>query len=155
MASRIILLVTIAALAAGCGRIAESRFNPLNWFGRAESRAASGALVPASFGQVTNQPLIAQATALNIERTSTGAIIHAEGITPALGYWDAELVRVPSEAEGELRYIFRMLPPPEIRITGTVEQRKVNVGRTLSNAELAQVQRIVVQSASNTLTVRR
>ena len=154
MSARIILLVSLLAITASCGRVAESRYNPLNWFGRAES-TQTGALVPASFRAGQSGPMVAQVTALRIERTSTGGIVSAEGVTPALGYWDAQLVEVPSDDPAIKTYQFRMLPPPAVTIIGTTEQRKVNVGAVLSNFELEQIRQVRVQSASNTLTTRR
>ena len=41
MRKTIPLLLMTALVVASCGRVADSRFNPLNWFGRAESRAVS------------------------------------------------------------------------------------------------------------------
>lgn len=155
MTTRMILLATTLGLLAGCASIAESRINPLNWFGRAEPVADGPAsLLPAAVS-ANHGPLVAQISALRIERTSTGAIIHAEAVTPALGYWDAVLVPVPATVTGEYTWHFHMRPPPETRLIGSPAQRRVDAAVTLGNRELALVREIRVVGANNAMALRR
>lgn len=154
--SRIVLCLTVLVLAAGCARVSESRLNPMNWFGGARNQqVAGGALVPPGYGTNDARPYVAQVTALTIERTTSGAIIHATGITPTVGYWDAELIETPATEPGVVTYQFRMSPPYLPRELGTPEQRTVHVAATLSNLALETVRTVRVQSATNTMSVRR
>ncbi|WP_209427015.1 hypothetical protein [Pararhodobacter sp. SW119] len=149
----------IAALAltlalSACGTVRDSRFNPFNWFGTSRSE-------PATLGPTTqfidNRALVAQVTSLAIERTSTGAIVRAEGLTPTQGWWDAELVPQTSlrPIDGVVVYEFRIASPVRTTRTSTPQSRSVSVATTLSQAELDEVREIVVIGAQNQRRVRR
>lgn len=155
MASRIIFVLCIAATVTACGRVAESRFNPLNWFGNARNETIDGGLLPAGYNAEDPRPYVAQVTELRLERTASGAIVHATGITPTLGYWNADLVSVPSDDPSVLTYQFRMLPPAGNAMNGTPQQRMVHVGAALSERALDGVRTVRVQAATNALSVRR
>ena len=74
--------------------------NPLTWFSGNTSGVETVALEP-SGGYPDDQDrriAVAQVTALRIERTTAGVIVHATGLPPRRGYWDAELV---AENNGE------------------------------------------------------
>lgn len=157
MASRIILIVTVFALVSGCARISDSRLNPLNWFGRGERVANDGSsgLLPRGYGAEDSRPYVAAITELKAEKLYDGAILRVTGITPALGYWDAELIKDPQSDEGTLAYQFRMRPPLTTEIVGTKLQRQVDVAVKLTSQDLNGIKRITVRSASNTLSTRR
>ncbi|MGC8202307.1 hypothetical protein ACP2AV_06345 [Aliiroseovarius sp. PTFE2010] len=155
MTSRIIFVLCLAGMLAACGRVSESRINPLNWFGNARNETAAAGLLPADYNAEDPRPYIAQVTDLRIERTASGAIVHATGITPLLGYWDAELVSVPSDDPSVLTYQFRMAPPSDNAMNGTPQQRTVHVGAALSNRALDDIRTVRVQAAANALSVRR
>lgn len=157
MTSRIILIVSVFALVTGCARVSESRFNPLNWFGRGENAAFDGSsgLLPRGYGAEDARPYVAAVSELKIEKLYDGAILRARGITPALGYWDAELIKAPESDAGTLAFQFRMRPPLTTEIVGTKVQRQVDVAIKLSAQDLAGIKRITVRSASNTLATRR
>lgn len=144
---RAALLVTAILSLAAC----DSRINPLNWFGgEREQRitvnpdATDGAIVDGRL-------LAAEITQLSVEQTTAGAIVRATGVTPAQGYFDAELVLV-EETETALTYEFRVAPPLG---TGTAGLQTISVGTELSVGELAGIRTITVIAQSNRRSVGR
>jgi hypothetical protein len=158
--SRPILLALALALALpGCAQIAQSRFNPLNWFGPATATPADPAdlrpLVPA--GRATpldSRTLIGTVTALTIDATADGAIVRATGLAPTRGFYNAELVLTDSTG-GALTYEFRVSAPSGPRTTGPAQGRTITVARMLSRAELASISAIRVLGATNAQDLRR
>jgi hypothetical protein len=110
MTRPIIAALALTMLLSACGAVRDSRLNPFNWFGA--SRSAPTTLGPTLITEDT-RPLVAQVTSLAIERTSTGAIIRAEGLTPTQGWWNAELVPQTSltPIDGVVVYHFRISGP--------------------------------------------
>lgn len=130
----------------------QSRFNPLNWFGR--SAAVEKVLI--TEGEATDPRLLVdEVVSLDIESFPGGAIIRAEGRNPTQGYWDAELVARPVETEGVLIYDFRLFPPTERTAVSTQRSRQVAVAATLSTVKLDGIREIIVQGARNARAVRR
>ena len=151
MTTRGLIFATALALTlAGCSRISESRFNPFNWFGRAE---------PAQTVVVTDtdpRPRVAQVTALVIEQTPTGAIIRATGLPPTQGWYAAALVPETDEpVNGEMVYVFRAVPPASPQPVSTVQSRELTVARAISRPMLAQLRVVRVVGAQNALAARR
>lgn len=145
--ARIAAAVAVAAL-AGCG-LGQSRLNPLNWFG-------SDTSVPAAAPRpIDARPVVGQVVSLEIAQSRSGAIISAVGLPPTQGYWEAELVPVPSADPSVLALDFRILPPPEPRRVGTQPSREVLAGLVLSTQELAPYRTIVVQGALNSRSITR
>ncbi|TFL18223.1 hypothetical protein [Jannaschia formosa] len=104
---------------------------------------------------VAGEPLVDQIVSLEIAPTPGGAIVSAVGLPPTQGYWDADLVRVPTEEPSVLLLEFRLLPPPEPRPVGTQPSREVLAGRVLSLQDLAGISTIAVQAQRNRATSRR
>lgn len=154
MTRPLIAALALTMLLSACGTIRESRFNPLNWFG--SSRSAPSDLGPTQLS-VDNRPLVAQVTGLAIERTSSGAIVRAEGLTPTQGWWDAELVPQTSlrPIDGVLVYQFRITPPGRQTRVSTPQSRAVSVATTLSESQLETIREIVVVGAENQRSTRR
>jgi len=154
----IILLLFTSMTVSGCARLADSRINPLNWFGRSENVAnvdADGnirALVPTNGLTVTvdSRQLVASVTSLRINRSPDGAIVQATGATSSLGYYNAELVPV-SQDGGTLTLAMRATAPAAPQ-TGV---QQISAAYLLSNAELSGIRRVVVQGQSNSLSSRR
>lgn len=151
MTRSIIAILVLATGLAGCGGFRESRLNPLNWFRPAEQ---------AFVGELYVRPedpraLVAEVTDLTVEPHATGAIIRATGLPPSQGYWEAELVALPLDAEGRLVFEFRIFPPPAPLPAGTPRSREITVATSLSTRRLEGVSAIVVQGASNALSSRR
>jgi len=154
----IILLLFTSMTVSGCARLADSRINPLNWFGRSENVAnvdADGnirALVPTNGLTVTvdSRQLVASVTSLRINRSPDGAIVQATGATSSLGYYNAELVPV-SQDGGTLTLAMRATAPAAPQ-TGV---QQISAAYLLSNAELSGIRRVVVQGQANSLSSRR
>ena len=144
------------ALVAGCGGLAESRLNPLNWFGGSESRVVlypdGGFAEPAD-----RRGLVDQVTSLAVEPVIGGAVIHAAGLPPVQGFWDGELVSTTDMVpeNGVLVLEFRIRPPLQPTAVSTERSREVVVGLFVSRQKLDGVREIRVVAARNLRTVRR
>ncbi|MEW2911505.1 hypothetical protein [Leisingera sp. JC11] len=99
--------------------------------------------------------LVSRIDGLEIERTSTGAIIHATGIAARQGAFDVELRRVEGTEEGVLTYDFRIVYPEEPTITGSEFSRTLHAARTLSNQDLQEVRLVRVNGETNARESRR
>ncbi|WP_226780619.1 hypothetical protein [Oceaniglobus trochenteri] len=157
MARTLIATVLILGTLAGCGRVAESRLNPFNWFGSSRSEAT---LAPeGGYGEIDQdlRRLMDQVSALNVEKTPGGAIIRATGLPPEQGYYDGELVSVSDDkpVDGVLEYQFRVRPPLRPNRASTPQSREVVVGLFVTNQALDGVREIRVVAARNTRAVRR
>ncbi|WP_371153581.1 hypothetical protein [Jannaschia sp. 2305UL9-9] len=140
----------IAGLVAltGCG-LGQSRLNPVNWFGSSTSEAVAEARAE------TSQPVIDQVLSLEVAATPSGAIISTVGLPPTQGFWEAELVRMPTDDPSVALFDFRILPPINPRPAGTQPSREVLAGTILSTQDLAGIRTIAVQGARNRRSVRR
>ena len=147
----IVAVLAVALGVAGCARVAQSRFNPLNWFGAATPAVVSDLSARAE----DPRALVAQVTALKVEPYPGGAIVRATGLPPTQGYWSAELVALPLDENGQLVYEFRVFAPVEPVASGTPYSRQINVATALSTIRLTGVSRVTVQGAGNALTVQR
>jgi hypothetical protein len=156
-------LVTLSLVVglSGCARLAESRLNPLNWFGRsvevtATDPAQRRPLVTAAQRsiEVDGRLLVPVVTELTIDRTSIGAIVRATGIAPTQGYFNAELVEVGTE-NGVLVYDFRIEAPQGFQVTGNEATRRISAAEDLSNADLAGIRAVRVRGADNAREARR
>jgi len=137
---------------AGCSRVAESRFNPFNWFGRSEK-----AEVVTSNPNADPRPLVAQVVSLRVEQVPGGAIIHSTGLPPRQGFYDGVLLPVGREGavNGVLNYQFRASAPLDQTRVSTQPSREIIVGRFVSEQTLDGVREIRVSAATNALVVRR
>ncbi|NCO22699.1 MAG: hypothetical protein GW905_12030 [Rhodobacterales bacterium] len=157
MTRALIATVLILGTLAGCGRVAESRLNPFNWFGNSRSTATLEPESGYAIAEADRRRMVDQVTELQIERTPGGAIIRATGLPVEQGYYDGELVSL-SDGEpvnGVLEYHFRIRPPLTPTRVSTVRSREVVVGLFISNQKLAEVREIRVIAQRNTRAVRR
>lgn len=145
---RAIVLISLILSLAACGN---SRLNPLNWFGgdreeriRVDPDAADGT-------PTDPRPLVAEITQLSIEATTSGAILRATGVTPAQGYFEAELVLAEIN-DGAIVFDFRAAAPLGQPTPGL---QTIVAGATLTNGELAGVRTITVVAAQNRRTITR
>lgn len=153
MIKRWVLMGLVVASVTGCARIAESNFNPLNWFGN--DRAAES-LTPDVIEVTDDRPLINEIASVRIERTPGGAILHAVGIASEQGAWLADLVIFPERTGGgTLAYQFRILPPNQTTRVSTQASRQVSAALFLSDQRLETVRAVEVYGATNARTVRR
>ena len=155
------LILCLGLVLTGCARLAESRLNPLNWFGRSAPVVATTAdgqiqpLVPP--GQAAAQDtrvVIDQIVDLQIEQTSSGAIVRATGLAATQGFYSAELV-LASSADGNVVYDFRVMAPEGFEAIGTEASRRITVALELSVAELAGLRSVTVRGAQNARDARR
>lgn len=142
------LTVTISA----CGRVADSRLNPFNWFGRDRAETVA---VEAEAATADGRQLVAQVVELAVDATPGGAIVRAVGLPPTQGFWDAELVRINSADPTAIVYEFRVLPPLEPRRQSTQQSREIIAGASLTNGALAGVRSVTVRGLQNQRSVRR
>ncbi len=150
MKKPIATLLLSALLMTGCA----SKLNPFNWF----KRSTNETVQQVAPGQVIeNRNLVDQVISLQIEKTNGGAIIHAVGLPPSQGYWDAELVPENDEkpVKGVLTYKFRIDQPFEFKRASTPTSREVVVGHFVSNIKLRDVTTIRVLGARNARSSRR
>lgn len=156
MARTIITLSLVLGLAGCSGGTID--LNPLNWFS-APGQSDYVALAPkGGYEKDTDRRLtIDRVTSLRIERTTAGAIVHATGLPPRLGYWDGELQpeNDGKPVKGVVSYRFRIATPRWATNAATPYARTVQVAAFLSNAELKDVRAIRVIGANNVLTARR
>ncbi|MDQ2067589.1 hypothetical protein Q9295_14515 [Xinfangfangia sp. CPCC 101601] len=136
---------------AACGGFGASKFNPMNWFGG--SQEVQKEALPAAAPDY--RALVQQVISLDIDEVPGGAIIRATGLPPTQGYWQAELVPQPVDANGRLVLEFRAFPPVKASNSGTAPSREVVVALYLSNYKLNAIREIVVQGEANARSVRR
>lgn len=161
------LLLCGALVLAGCGSIATSKANPMNWFGgstsqKVDPRSANNPLIPATNAfkrpkAVYQGQLVDQIAELRIERRPGGAVIHVVGVTDVIGYYDTKL-----EAEndgkpvkGVLSYALKAVRPAQTVGVGGEAARRINVATFVTDQDLAGVRSIVVKGARNQRTTRR
>ena len=167
---RSVAVVLLAGLVlTSCG----TRLNPLNWFGRssevvstpATDAKPANALIPARRASALARPkqvyagiAIDEITDLRIERTTSGAIIHATGIAARQGAFDARLTpetEDESPVDGVLTYTFDVVYPNQTTALGSPRSREVSVARSLSFGDLEAVRVIRVIGSRNTRESRR
>lgn len=161
MLRSVTLLLCLSLTVSGCGRLAGSNWNPLNWFGGSgpTNVAADGTIRPLiPEGQTVelqdNRVAIDQIVAVEIARTASGAIVRATGLASTQGYFNAELVLI-SAGSGTLTYEFRVEAPAGFEAVGSDASRRITVARDLDNTALRGVRRIVVQGARNSRSANR
>jgi hypothetical protein len=150
-----ILTLAMAVMLSGCG-FGQSRLNPFNWFGASPEEET---LEPVFLQERQDRrPLVAQVTALEVERTPGGAIIRATGLPPVQGWYGAELVNEDRDGrpiDGVLTYSFRAIPPREPTRVSTVQSRELTVAVFVSDITLAATREIRVTGALNSRATRR
>lgn len=154
-------------LAAGCGRMGDSRMNPLGWFrgsNQPTTLAPEGGYPTASTdGRVG----LAQVTGAKWEPLYEGRLLVVTGLPATKGWWKVALVtevpmppgRITADATGVLRLRLVGNPP----VAGSAEARMaphpasdtVTAAMTLSNAAMANIREVVITGAGNAVTLRR
>lgn len=152
MTRTLLAMLALCITVSACGRIADSRFNPFNWFGR--DRAEQTTVTDEAFLR-DPRPFVTQVLSLQVDPTPEGAIIRTRGLPPTQGYYDAELVEIDRDDPTTLVYEFRVTPPPFRERVGTQQSREIIVGQAVSNRRLATVRTITIIGQSNRRAVRR
>lgn len=155
------LILCATMVVTGCSRIADSRINPLNWFGRSQAVASSDGqstpppLVRAEQGTnvVDTRGLVGTVTALSVDRTADGAIVRATGSTTAPAQFNAQLVPLGIDA-GVLTLAFRVQTPETSRSL-LPQPRQITAAHLLSNRELSSIRSVRVEGNQNALISRR
>ena len=148
---RMIAVLSLALVVAGCGGLRESRLNPWNWFGR--SAPVEKVVLPQKAADP--RPLVPEVAEVVVEPIRSGAIIRATGLPPTQGWWDAELIAQPVDENGRLVVEFRIIPPRGQTDVNTRQSCEITAALHLSHIRLEQVREIIVQGAGNARAVRR
>lgn len=107
--------------------------------------------------QADPRPLVSQVTNLVVERVADGVIVHATGLPPTQGWWNAALVLDGdgTPVKGVLTLRFVLLPPTTPTPSSTPQSREITVAARLTEFQLAGVRQITVQGADNARSARR
>lgn len=138
------------SLLAGCAGIAQSRFNPLNWFGPREAAVTEFSIEkPAD-----PRPLIEMIVEMKIEELPRGALVRATGRAATQGYWMADLVVNEVDENGNLVIDFRAIPAAAGAAVSTPRSREITAAVSLRADTLASAKRIIVRGAQNEKSAR-
>ena len=145
----------------GCARIADSRFNPVNWFGSSteapvDANGQTRPLIPANNRNVAidNRTMVQSITSLDIDPTPSGAIVRAVGVAQTQGYFNAELVS-RGVANGVLDLEFRAQAPTALEVPGTTQSRQISAAHVIERSDLAAIRSVRVTAATNARTSGR
>jgi hypothetical protein len=175
MTQKLIVAVLSFGVLAGCAGGAGGgsaglvgSLNPFTWFGNSETvdvadaAAVQGQVILPSLAPrkgyvdfTDTRPMISNVTSLSSERSPDGAIIRASGVVPALGYYDAQLVKITPEKPGQLLYQFRARPPEGSTALGAARQRDITATVFLTLQQLESIREIKVLAAENARVTRR
>lgn len=155
------LVSSVLLTLSGCARISDSRFNPINWFGRSVEAPVTDTrerrpLVPEERTTVAveGRPLVQSVTALSVDRTPTGAIVRATGTAQTQGFFNAQLVNA-GVSNGVLTLEFRAQSPAGFEAEGSARSRQINAAYAIDGADLAGIRSVRVQAATNARTSAR
>ncbi len=164
-------LLVSALVLSGCARVSESRFNPLNWFGRASVEPVQDAnvnpLIPTSTGGIfANRraaraavvaPLAAQVSDLTVERVPGGALIRATALSDTVGAFAVSLEPVNDgmPVDGVLTYELRALTASAGRVPMPERARSHVAAVHVTDGDLEGVRLIRVQATRNAATSTR
>ncbi|PJE37465.1 hypothetical protein CVM52_06780 [Pseudooceanicola lipolyticus] len=170
MRKSISLILIASLITASCGW-RDSRVNPRNWFGNSRDvpvevvDAEANPLIPRQRrGALAREERpdasvpIASVIELNVEPTTSGAIVHATGIAERQGAFQARLVPDNPELEptdGVLSFSFRVLYPNQATPVGSEFSRTIHEAYSLTLDELARIRVIRVVAAGNARETRR
>ena len=144
---RALILVTVLGLTlAGCGK---TNLNPLKWF-----KARKGTQVQVYTPPVDPRGLIDKVVSLQIEPIRSGVLVRATGLPPTQGFWDAELVALPSDGSGQLVFEFRIFPPAVAAAEGSKPSREITAVASVTNFSLDGVTSIEVKGAQNAMSAQ-
>ncbi|AMY68597.1 hypothetical protein [Frigidibacter mobilis] len=152
---RLALALMLATSLAACATVRESRVNPFNWFGRAESQPTTA---PPAQEVSDGRVQVDQVTRMELKQMPGGAILSVAGLPPTQGWWNAELIALdPDEApvDGVLTYRFVVAKPKRLTPASTPQSRELTAAHFLSDQTLAGVRRVVVVAAQNSMSSSR
>lgn len=164
MRKTLITLIAASVVLGGCGRVRNSWVNPFNWFGGGATEVAQVAPATPQGGSgdgsatalpADPRPLVDRVTAVDFDRFQGGVIVRATGLPPSQGWWKADLVARPVDADGVLVLDFRINAPLSDQPAGTPRSREVTAAASVSAYKMQSIRRIVVQGASNAMGANR
>ncbi|MEJ2022487.1 MAG: hypothetical protein P8X43_10760 [Maritimibacter sp.] len=127
MTGRILAALSLVLGLAACD--SGINLNPFTWFGGSTDEKLV-AVEPSGGWPTGEDPreLVAQITALSVDRTTAGAIVHATGLPPKIGYWEAELVAENDgkPVDGVVTYRFHVWSPLWEQGTGSEYARSID-----------------------------
>ena len=161
-----LLLATLVL--TGCSTVRDSRINPFNWFGRANSQPVNAAqedvnpLIPARRASAFfakreasyEGALVGEVTQLQIERRPGGAIVHAVGVADFQGAFEVKLIKDEANSDAQtLEYELKAYQPKGMQ--GSVRSRSASAALWLSDHEMDLIKTIRVRGLRNVQSVRR
>lgn len=116
----------------------------------------SGSIFDRNKEEVYRGTLVDQVTDLEIERTATGAIVRAIGVTSRQGAFDVRLIPLNQgvPVDGVLTYEFLALQPINTA-QGPLHTRKIQAAQPISKADLEEIRAIRVIAKRNTRSSQR
>ncbi|MDO5648011.1 hypothetical protein [Paracoccus sp. (in: a-proteobacteria)] len=166
MTRPILPLMLIAATAlSGCGRMGDSGWNPLGWWGSRSTAPQTLAPEGGYRDQSDRRPGVPQVLAARWQPSTEGRLLVVQGFAPVKGYSNAALVtaapqpggRMAPDADGVLRLRFVALPPAEGTPTlpATPATDTITVAQSLSHVQLSRITAVEIMGAANTISIRR
>lgn len=144
--------------------MADSRVNPLNWFGTSQAAQAAPQSAPQSVPSLVDESrrtrvvdargLVETVDSLTIERTPTGAIVRAVGTAETQGFYNAQLVNT-GVSNGVLTLQFRAAAPAGLAPAGAARSRQITTAYVIDMTTLAAVQTVRIEAAQNARSARR
>jgi len=158
--NRIAIICLAASLVTGCSTIRDSRANPMNWFGGATTTAADDSLIPTESAIARSRKAtpyagvpIAQLQSAALRDAIGGKILEVQALSATLGAADLRFIDVPND-DPRLREFRLHAVMPYRAPVGTVAARSVAAAQFLTDQDLAGLTKIIVTSATNSITLR-
>ena len=143
----VLLLMSLAACGGGSWK--NSSMNPSNWFGGRQPDA----VVPVATALPADpRPFVDRVLTMSIDTFPGGAIVRATGLPPTQGYWNAELVALPLDEKGLQVLEFHIVAPTDPAAVINQQSREVTVAYDFTARQLAEISRIEVRAAKNSLS---
>ncbi|MEM9967842.1 MAG: hypothetical protein AAF755_07060 [Pseudomonadota bacterium] len=168
-----LIVASSCLVLTACASVRDSRINPFNWFGRAQSETlvetqeTTNPLIPRRSGlfararaeqDVYQGRAFEQVTDLKIDRTPSGAIIRATGLAARQGIYEVQLTPANDDeipVDGVLTYRLEGVRPERNTPIGSPPTREVTAARWLTTNQLQGVRSIRVEGLLNAQVVRR
>ena len=155
-----LLGTAVFLMLTGCANIGIS-FNPVNWFSSSiiaqlDTNGQPPTLIPSNrrTAVIDNRTLVQSIISLNVDPTSTGAIISAVGVAQTKGYFNAELVS-NNITNGVLELEFRVQTPTPLAVPGTIQSRKISAAYFINRIDLLNISSVRVTAETNARTSTR
>ncbi|MEL6120363.1 MAG: hypothetical protein AAFR49_11870 [Pseudomonadota bacterium] len=136
--------------------IGERKQSQINVTNRSTSVADRASLLAADDEEPYLGTMVDQVSSLEIQKTTTGAIVTVSGVTTRQGAYDVRLVALNNGAivDGVLTYELRALQPIQTA-QGPERTRRIQAAAPISVQELELVRTVQVVARRNTRTSRR